>query len=172
MSGVFSSWPYPIAVAVLFLIALARGNATYWLGRAAQAGAGRTRARRLLTSSGFARARRLINGWGPPIVAASFLTVGFQTLLNLAAGVTRMPLRRYVPAVALGSLLWGFLYGTVGFVTVSAWLKLYELSPPAAVISGVAVLVALAAFVVLQLRQHRQPRRYEPVTEAEPINVG
>lgn len=169
MTGFFAGWPYPVAVTVLFLIALARGNATYWVGRAVQAGAGRTRARRLVNSSGFARARRLINAWGPPVVAASFLTVGFQTLLNLAAGVTRMPLRRYLPAVAIGSLLWGFLYGTVGFVTVSAWVKLYELSPLAAVISAVALLSALAAFVLVQLTQRRH--RDQP-GHASMINVG
>ena len=84
MTGLFSDWPYPLAVTRLFLIALARGNVTYWVGRAAEAGARRTRARRLIESPGFARAGRLLNRWGPPVVSVSFLTVGFQTLINLA----------------------------------------------------------------------------------------
>lgn len=35
------------------------------------------------------------------MVALSFLTVGFQTLVNLAAGAARMPLRRYLPAMVV-----------------------------------------------------------------------
>jgi membrane protein DedA with SNARE-associated domain len=46
----------------------------------------------------------------------SFLTVGFQTLINLAAGVTRMSLRHYLPAVVVGSVMWAFVYATIGFV--------------------------------------------------------
>lgn len=154
MTGLFSSWPYPLAVAVLFLIALARANVTYWLGRAAEAGARRTRARRLIESAGFARASRLLNRWGPPVVSLSFLTVGLQTLINLAAGVSRMPLRRYLPAVGVGALLWGFLYATVGFVAFAAWFKLYDRFPALAVITLIVVVLALITFVVSQLRAH------------------
>jgi membrane protein DedA with SNARE-associated domain len=155
MNGIFSGWPYPLAVGVLFLIALARGNLTYWVGRAAAAGADRTRIRNLIGSAGFQRATRLINRWGPPVVSISFLTVGLQTLVNLAAGVSRMPLRRYLPAVTIGALLWGFLYGTVGFVTFAAWFKLYELSPVAAIVVLALLIAALIAFVVTQLRGQR-----------------
>lgn len=155
MTGFFSTWPYPLAVSMLFLIALARGNLTYWLGRAAQAGARRTRARRLIDSPGFERASRLLNRWGPPVVSVSFLTVGFQTLINLAAGVSRMPLRRYLPAVAVGALLWAFLYATVGFVAFAAWFKLYERSPALATIALVVVVIGLLIFILSQLRSRR-----------------
>jgi uncharacterized membrane protein YdjX (TVP38/TMEM64 family) len=55
--------------------------------------------------------------------------VGVQTLVNLVAGMTQMPLRRYVPALVAGSLLWGLLYATVGFAGVTAWWQLYQRSP-------------------------------------------
>ncbi|SDS56939.1 DedA family protein [Microlunatus soli] len=155
MTGLFSTWPYPLAVSMLFLIALARGNLTYWLGRAAQAGARRTRARRLIESPGFGRASRLLNRWGPPVVSVSFLTVGFQTLINLAAGVSRMPLRRYLPAVGVGALLWAFLYATVGFVAFAAWFQLYERSPVLAIVALAVVVVGLLIFVLSQLRSRR-----------------
>src|SRR5690625_3572480 len=112
MSGLFDGWPYPLAVSVLAMIAFGRGLLTCLLGRAADAGAGRTRARRLLESAGFDRARRLISRWGPPVVSISFLTIGFQTLVNVAAGAGRMPWRRYLPALAVGAVLWGLLYAT------------------------------------------------------------
>jgi membrane protein DedA with SNARE-associated domain len=140
---------------MLFVIAMLRGNLTYWVGRAAEAGANRTRARRLIGSPGFRRAAGLLNRWGPPVVTISFLTVGLQTLINLAAGVSRMPLRRYLPAVSIGALIWAFVYATVGAFTLTAWVALYRLSPVAAVAVVVVLLAALAAFVVRQVRTGR-----------------
>jgi len=153
MDGLFSGWPFPLALTVLTLVAFLRGGLTYLLGRAADLGAGRTRARRLLESPGFERARAAVSRWGPPVVSLGFLTVGFQTLVNLAAGVSRMPPRRFVPALVVGALLWGLLYATVGFVTLAAWVRLYELSPTGAVLLLVGVVAAVGGFVVSQLRR-------------------
>ena len=50
----------------------------------------------------------MVARWGAPVVTLSFLTVGIQTLVNLAAGVMRMPLRRYIPALTVGAILWAF----------------------------------------------------------------
>ena len=41
-------WPFPVAVAMLFVIAMLRAGATYALGRAAQTGARRTRIAKLM----------------------------------------------------------------------------------------------------------------------------
>jgi len=172
MNGLLDGWPYPLAVLVLTLGAFVRGNLTYWLGRAAQAGAERTRARRMIESAGFDRARRVINRWGPPAISLSFLTVGFQTLINLAAGVTKMPLRRYLPAVAIGAIIWGFLYATVGFVTVAAWLRLYESSPIAAVVALVVAMIALVIFIAVQLRGRKHGDQTEPADDQAATNAG
>lgn len=160
MNGLFSGWPYPLAVLALAAVAFIRGNLTYWLGQAAQAGAGKTRARRWMHSPGYRRAQRWVNRWGPPMVSVSFLTIGLQTLINLAAGVTRMPQRRYLPAVAVGAVLWGFLYATVGFVTFAAWAKLYALSPLAAILSLVVLIGALVTFILAQLRGRAPTERF------------
>ena len=145
-------WPYPLAVGTLFVIVMLRANATYWVGRAAHAGADKTRIYRLLHTPGFLRAQRLVARWGAPIVTVSFLTIGIQTLINAAAGAARMPLRRYLPAVTIGSVLWAFVYATVGFVTFAAWRRLYEVSPPTTIVLVVLLGLALLAFVVVQLR--------------------
>ena len=151
-------WPYPVAVATLFAVVLLRAGATYALGRAAQHGARRTRVARLMARPGFARVQDLVAQWGAPLVTASFLTVGIQTLVNLVAGLTQMPLRRYVPALVLGSLLWGFLYATVGFATFSAWRELYLRFPAATVALTVVLTAGLAAYVLRQVRQRRTER--------------
>lgn len=154
--------PFPLAFGVLFAIVMLRANATYWLGRGAEAGAERTRLSRTLASPRFRRAQQIVARWGAPIVTVSFLTVGIQTLINLAAGVARMPMRRYLPAVTLGSILWALLYATVGFVTVAAWLKLYELSPVAAIVGTVVLLAALAVFIWWQVRGRTKEQNGEP----------
>ncbi len=144
--------PYPLVVAALFVIVMARANGTYWLGRAAAAGSERTRMRTLLHAPGYRRAVRWIDRWGAPAVSVSFLTVGFQTLINLAAGVTRMSLRHYLPAVVVGSVMWAFVYATIGFVGVSAVAVLWASSPALAV--GLAVIASglLAWWIIAQVR--------------------
>jgi membrane protein DedA with SNARE-associated domain len=92
-------WPYPVAVAALFVVVLLRAGGTYAIGRAAQAGARRTRLSRAMSLPRFARIQQVVARWGAPVVIGSFLTVGIQTLVNLAAGALRMPLRRYLPAL-------------------------------------------------------------------------
>jgi len=154
----WTGWPYPVAVATLFLVALLRAGATYALGRAAQQGARRTRISHAMAKPGFARVQDLVARWGAPLVAVSFLTVGLQTLVNLAAGVTRMPLRRYLPALAIGSLIWGFLYATVGLATFSAWRTLYERSPILTVTITTVLLAGLAGYIAVQVRQRRTER--------------
>ena len=152
------SLPFPIAVAALFVIVLLRAGGTYGLGRAAHAGADRTRLRRLLASPRFARAEDLIARWGAPVVAVSFLTVGFQTVANLAAGVTRMPLRRYLPALVVGGLCWAVLYASLGLVTVAALRGLWEVTPVGATVVLAVGVAAVGAYVAGQLRARRRPR--------------
>lgn len=156
--------PFPLTVAALFVVVMLRANGTYWLGRGAYAGAARTRLQGQLNSERFARASRLVARWGAPLVTASFLTIGIQTVVNLAAGATRMPLRRYLPAVTLGCVLWAVLYASVGFVTFAGWLRLYELSPAGAVTVAAVLGGGLVGYVGWQLRPPEQTS--SPATEA------
>jgi membrane protein DedA with SNARE-associated domain len=104
--------------------------------------------------------------WGAPVVTVSFLTIGIQTLVNLAAGVMRMPLRRYIPALIVGSILWAVLYATVGFATFAGWRRVYQLSPTIAIVTLVVLLAGLAGYIVWQVR-HRDDE-----DEREPANLG
>jgi membrane protein DedA with SNARE-associated domain len=159
-------WPYPVAVAALFLVVMLRAGGTYAIGRAAQEGVRRSRLSRLMAKPRFARMQLTVARWGAPVVTLSFLTVGIQTLVNLAAGALRMPLRRYVPALTVGAILWAFLYATVGLATLAAWRRVYELSPPVAIGSLAVLLAGLAGYIVWQVR-HRHDE-----DEREPANLG
>ena len=164
----FRGLPYPLAVAALLVVVLIRGGATYALGRGVEAGASRTRLRRVLDSPKFDRARALVDRWGAPIVAVSFLTVGFQTLANVAAGVARMPLRRYLPALVIGGLAWAFLYATLGVIGLAGFSRLYAVSPVAAIVVVAGIAVALGSYVVIQLRKRKDragPNQHEGTTD-------
>lgn len=149
-------WPYPVAFGTLFVIVLLRAGGTYALGRGAHAGADRTRLARLMRRPGFRRAEQLVERWGAPVVTLSFLTVGVQTLVNLAAGLARMPLRRYLPALAVGGLIWAFIYATVWSAGLAAWRRLYTMSPVAAIVVGVTSVLAVAAYVIWQTRRRTE----------------
>ena len=155
-------WPYPVAVAALFVVVMVRAGATYAIGRAAEEGVRRSRFSRAMSRPRFAKMQQLVARWGVPVVIVSFLTVGIQTLVNLAAGVLRMPLRRYVPALIVGSIMWAFLYATVGFATFTAWRQVYQLSPVIGIASLVALLLGLAAYIIWQLRHRHDEDNREP----------
>lgn len=151
--------PLPLAVGLFYVVVLLRGGATYALGRGARGGAGRTRLKARLETPRFRRAERIVERWGAPVVAASFLTVGFQTLANLAAGVLRMPLLAYIPALAVGGLAWALIWGVVGVATYEAIAELAMRSPLEAALFIVLLVGVLVLIEVLNYR--RQKRRDE-----------
>lgn len=157
------SLPFGYAVAALFVIVMLRANATYWLGRGAAAGARHTGLEKRLNSAAMRRAETMIARFGAPVVSLCFVTVGVQTAVNLAAGVGRMPLKRYLPAVVLGSVIWALLYATVGLAALNAWLAMVAGSPWAFIL-----LAAAAAAVVSFVLGRRRRVSAAPVPEDLP----
>ena len=151
----------------LFVVVMVRANATYWLGRGAAAGSRRyLRSDEGGASRRWQKARDLVNRWGPIAVVGCFLTVGIQTAVNGTAGVTRMPLRRYLPAVTLGSVLWATLYATVGLEAARAWVAAAARWP------GTVAAVAALLIVVLAVVIWRWRRAPAPGTDAVPVTEG
>ncbi len=124
-------WDMPklLVYAVLFCIVFLRASATYALGRGLIAGASRVKATAKMQGERYQHASRLVERYGAPVISVCFLTVGLQTMVLLAAGGLRMPLRRFLPALGVGSVLWALLYGTVGFVGFRALQMVWEFSP-------------------------------------------
>ncbi|WP_353950719.1 VTT domain-containing protein [Knoellia sp. S7-12] len=118
MTDLVNDWPVWAVFVAFFVIAMLRSNGTYWAGRGLRAGGARTRLAAHLDHPAVIRTEAFVDRWGAPVVALSFLTVGVQTLINAAAGALRMPLRHYLPATVVGSLLWASLYTSVG---VALW---------------------------------------------------
>ncbi len=116
--------PFAITFLVLFGIVLLRAQATYWAGRGVTTGAMHTSVGERLSGPRLSRAIAAINRWGLPVVTVSFVTVGFQTAVNAAAGLTRMRWTRYTAAMVPGCVAWAAIYATVGFAAITAWLRL------------------------------------------------
>lgn len=158
--------PKVVVYAALFCIVFLRASATYAAGRGLITGMSHTRFATRIQNPRYQQATELVARYGAPVVAVCFLTVGFQSLVLLAAGGLRMPLRRFVPALVVGSTLWALLYGTVGFVGFELWLALFRFSPPLAV-GGSAVVVITIVMLVLRGRVRKQ----EPaILTASPVD--
>ncbi len=112
--------PLAAAFAILFCIAMLRANATYWIGRGVRTGVSRSRYGVRVDGPRMPRAEALVARYGAGAVALSFATIGLQTAINATAGAMRMPLRRYLPGVVAGSLLWATIYSALGAAIVLA----------------------------------------------------
>lgn len=153
------SLPLLPATAFLLVVIYARAGGTYALGRAASHVAGRGKLRDLAESPRVTRAVAVINRYGAPIVALSFLTIGFQTACNLAAGVTRMPLKRYLPALLVGGFAWALLYATVGLAAISLWWEVALRSPWFGALLAVAFVGLLTVFILRRRAERVREQR-------------
>ena len=136
----------------LYFIIFCRAGGTYLIGRAVRSGVSRIRAvQRVMASSAYQHAEAAIDRWGAPAVAVSFLTIGFQTAINLAAGAIRMRWYHYLPALLIGGALWATIYATIGSVSFGAIMGAYERWPVATIGVTVILAVALIGWIVWRL---------------------
>ena len=141
-----SDWPAIPLFCFLVVIAGARGGATYAIARGVRQVADRRTG--LPDRAVVRRAEQVVERYGAVAVALCFLTVGVQTAVNAAAGSLRMPLRRYLPALLVGALIWATLYVTVGLAVLEAvWGGRPWVLPVALVVIGLVAWGAHRWFV-------------------------
>ncbi|WP_461000937.1 DedA family protein, partial [Streptomonospora sediminis] len=126
--GFLDGRPFWIGYAALFAIAFARTQTIYWIGRGLGAGIHRSRIADRIGDR-LTRAERLINRFGPPVVTASYATIGVQTAIHLAAGAMRMRFGRYLVAMLPGCAGWAAIYSLGGLAVMAAWWELFLRSP-------------------------------------------
>ncbi|MFW2514564.1 DedA family protein [Demequina sp. SO4-13] len=153
--------------AVVFL----RTQATYWLARWARGGADviavrgepdqsrRARMARKFSGPRMDKARVFLERRGYLGIPVSFLTVGFQTMVNAAAGYTRMRFDLYTLAMIPGCLIWAAVYTAIGLSMWEAWLRSPELLG-----------LALTAVIALVYALNRWRRRATARSAAEPLD--
>lgn len=150
MKDWFDALPIEVALAFMWVVGIVRTSIVYALGAlAAEGGARLDRIRKAMDSPLYRKARRLINRWGVIAVPLCFLTVGLQTAVIITTGFTKMPLRRWVPAMLVGTFIWACIYTTIGFAILAA-LGLEPWMFPLALAIVITVMV-----IVAQLRERR-----------------
>ena len=154
------SLPYPWVFLFFWCLAMMRSHTMYWIGRGITAGTARTRWVSLLESPVYARAQAWSARWGVLAVPVSFLTVGIQSVIQLSAGVARMPLRRYVAATAAGAIAWAAVYTTIGMAILTAWL-----TGPTGRLVSLLMVAGLALVVVIRRRRVMRAGQGDPRRE-------
>ncbi len=156
-----SGLPFWLVFGFLLVGAMLRGQGTYWIGRIATVqalkhihptGGWQLRAHRALSGEGAQRGVDAIRRWGLVIVPVAYLTVGFQSMVMLGAGILRIHWLRFTLAQVPGAIAWAAIYSTIGFAVWNAALAAAAGSP-----AGIAVLLGLVLTVValLVLRRRR-----------------
>ncbi|MFI6416155.1 DedA family protein [Streptomyces sp. NPDC050842] len=153
-----------VTAGALYVIILLRAGGTFAVGWLAAAGARRSRFAGRISSEKFRRAERAIQRWGAPVVAASFLTVGFQTAANFLAGSMRMPLPRYLPALFVGGAAWALIYATAGLGMLEVLGRLFA-EQTALGVSAVAALVLAVCGMVVYRRRRAVPSSGDTVAD-------
>ena len=150
MKDWFDALPIEVALAFMWVVGIVRTSIVYALGMlAAEGGARFDRIRKAMDSPLYRKARAFINRWGVIAVPLCFLTVGLQTAVIITTGFTKMPLRRWVPAMLVGTFMWACIYTTIGFAILAA-LGLEPWMFPLALAFVITALV-----IVTQLRERR-----------------
>ena len=158
MKDWFDALPIEVALLFMWVVGIVRTSIVYALGAlAAEGGSRLARIRNAMNSPLYRKARAFINRWGVIAVPLCFLTVGLQTAVIITTGFTKMPLRRWVPAMLAGTFMWACIYTSFGFALLAA-LGLEPWMFPVALAVVVTVLVVSA-----QIRERRINR--EPVED-------
>ena len=108
---------------------------------------------RMQTSDPWKRAAGLFERWGSwGVFFTRFLLTPAALPVNLLAGSTRFPVRRFMPAVMAGELLWVALFGGAGYMFADQWEDLSSIAGDSA---AIALGVVLATWGLIRLRQGR-----------------
>ncbi len=137
--GFISDGPWFGLFFFLLGVVFFRAQGTYWLGRwvrgrADNASLSSPDARgakwvRRFSGPRMDKAGAFLDKWGFVGVPVSFLTIGFQTMVNASAGYGRMRWDLYTVAMVPGCVMWAIIYGALGLTIYSAfvaspWLSL------------------------------------------------
>ncbi len=157
---------FAVAFLFLMLVAMLRGQATYWIARVvteqtlrhtAPTTGWRAGVHAWLRGEGVARGRASLQRWGLAMVPLCYLTVGFQTLVLAAAGMIRLPWLPFTLAQLPGAAAWSLIYSTIGFAVWGAAIAAMA-GEPLAVAALATLLAVVATTLVLRHRRRENSR--------------
>lgn len=177
ISNFVSDGPFVPVFIFLMIVVFFRAQGTYWLGRYTHYfvmtrgkpdGGWRLRAYHWIHSDSTSRAIDLLRRRGWPVIPFSFLTVGFQTVANMAAGVIRMAWPKYTAAMIPGCVAWALIYATIGWAVFEAAVASAAGSPIGWAV--IAAIVALIFFLVFQRGRAAKAIAKQGNPDVEPLS--
>ena len=110
-----ASLPLWQATIFLFVVVFFRAQLTFWLGKFMRKGLIKSKFGKSGQNAEEKRAGiAALEKYGWPIIPLSFLTVGFQSVVQLGAGFLDWNWLKYTLAALPGYLAWGFIYAFGG----------------------------------------------------------
>ena len=82
----------------------------------------------------------------------------FRSLISIPAGVTRMPIPRFLMLTTAGSLIWNTILIVAGYILGANWSKVEGPVSTLANIVLVLVAVAIVVWIVLRIRSNRREK--------------
>ncbi len=167
-----SNGPFAAVYAFLFCVVALRSSATYGLGRYGNylvmnskkpTDGFPLRVWSWVHAESTEHAMYTLRRRGWVAIPLSFLTVGIQSIICIAAGAIGMSLLRFAAAAFAGWLAWAAIYSTIGFAVWGTVVSAAAGSPVGIAIASVAV-VALVVYVVL-VRPKRAAKAVEVIEE-------
>lgn len=138
------------AILFFWMVGIVRTSIVFMLGWLAASGSRRvSKIEAVMKTPLYLKAQAFVNRWGALAVPMCFVTVGFQTAVIITTGFTHMPLIRWIPAMLVGTLIWGTIYGTIGMTVLWAWLRQPWVVAPLLVL---ALLVATVFYLRKRVR--------------------
>ena len=104
--------------------------------------------------------------WGNWAVFFSRLLPVVRTFISLPAGISRMPIGRFIAYSFAGSFLWSLGLAWAGFVLGENWEDLREWMRPADIPIVIGVLALVALYVYRHIRRTWQPEPEPSGTDA------
>ncbi len=121
-----------------------------------------------VSGSGLDRAHRWFERWGAPAIFFSRLLPFVRAAFPYAAGVAEMPFWRFLPLVALGSLIWIGALGILGYEVGAEWQSWRHHLEYVDYVGAVVVVAAVVYLVVRWMRSGGPPAKRPGDRDAEP----
>ncbi|WP_216210563.1 DedA family protein [Amycolatopsis aidingensis] len=96
----------------------------------------------------------------------------FRSFISLPAGIERMPVWRFLGLTTLGSLLWNTIFVVAGYTLGENWHLVEDYSGIVQKVVIGAVVLAVAGFVTVRLRDRRRGDGRHDTEQALPIRSG
>ncbi|WP_067825729.1 DedA family protein [Actinomadura kijaniata] len=167
MIDFFRGLPLWLGVSVAVAIIFVRGMVYYWIGRAVGPRIYTSKLGRRIGEGRLRRVEAMVARRGVLAIVGAHWVAGIRHAIPICAGVTRMPLPRFMLGSVIGAALWTPPWIVGGYAVVWGWLKVFRESPPAAAALVVAVAALVTGLVVLR-RRRRGGAPEETVAQDQP----